>query len=485
MDFTARIVNGSLRYRAAKAVSSLFRFSPQVFCDDDASPSFRVSMNERLRQHPAFLSLPPLPLPAQLDSAAINFLRENSLSTPKSIEARAQLLADYLWSRPLPSEEKIIRRKLDTELNPVDIEEVRTADPGLADALAYHHVEELVNGSARNVRNLKAEAIEEWKSLTYSGHNCELYLVARLAPNFASTCRALYEIRKRCPKFIPRNLFDFGSGLGTVTWAANTVWPVGCVKEHYMVEPSADMTHMSEFMFQKNFAVHSSETVFPGIYLRRFLPSTKQTYDLVVSAYSMIELPGTNERRRVLSNLWDRTAGFLVLIEQGTKAGFSAIMEARDWLMEVGGDDIHIFAPCPHKKVCGKKDAVCNTIVRFYQFGLTQDKNEPQNELLSYLIVSRGDWRRYQVPVVPADSQFLPRVVSFKTGHDTNVTHDICLPSGSIERTVFPKKQTDKSLYFFLRHAKAGDIVPCEPVDCDLTEDNADQNDGEETEVAT
>lgn len=54
--------------------------------------------------------------------------------------------------------------------------------------------------------------------LSYSKINSELYLVGRLAPNFAVACRILYEIRKRCPLFVPASLFDFASGLGTYAW---------------------------------------------------------------------------------------------------------------------------------------------------------------------------------------------------------------------------------------------------------------------------
>ncbi|TPP61422.1 Huntingtin interacting protein [Fasciola gigantica] len=124
-----------------------------------------------------------------------------------------------------------------------------------------------------------------------------------------------------------------------------------------------------------------------------------------------------------------------------------------------------IFAPCPHHALCGKRDTVCNISVKYYHFGLTREKNEPLTEIISYLIVSRGDWRKHQVPTVEAESDYLPRLVSHQTGNGPNLTHDICLPDGSLERVVFPKKQTDKSLFFFLKHAHAGDLVPCEPLD--------------------
>ncbi|KAF7234445.1 hypothetical protein EG68_11609 [Paragonimus skrjabini miyazakii] len=436
MSFSSRVVNGALRYRAAKALESLV---------NESNAQTASSVASRLRQNPCYLSLPAIALPAQLDLAAITYLRENSLSSPKAIEDRSELLYNFLWSRPLLSESQIIRHQIESKN--LSIGEISDSDTNVATAVLSHHPDDLTRSRRSSVRKSHEIALEEWTSLTYSGHNCELYLAARLAPNFASACRVFYEIRKRCPKFIPRNLFDFGSGLGTITWATNTVWPVGCIKEHYMVEPSADMTTLSEFMFRKSLVTKSPETVFPGVYHRRFMPANKQTYDLVVSAYTLIELPGRRERLRIVSSLWDRAAGFLVLVEQGTKAGFAAILEARDWL-------------CPHKLNCGKKDSLCNIAVQYYHFGLTREKSVPLTEKISYLIVSRGDWRRYQTPVVEVDPPYLPRLVSYGISGSRPILHDVCLPNGSVERTVFPKTSTDKPLYYFVRHAKAGDILP-------------------------
>lgn len=52
-----------------------------------------------------------------------------------------------------------------------------------------------------------------------------------------------------------------------------------------------------------------------------------------MSGYALPELAGEKDRRRVVENLWNRTTGFMVLIEEGTKAGHAALLEARDWLV--------------------------------------------------------------------------------------------------------------------------------------------------------
>ncbi|CAH8613457.1 unnamed protein product [Heterobilharzia americana] len=325
-DFTGRLVSGSSRYRTSDELKSIFKTpaAQNSLKRDKSSAEYPETWGSKLKQHPCYFQLPPISLPAQLDAVAIDFLREYSVSPPKAIEDRSKALTNYLWSRPLMSKENFIQKSSSTkELEDLDSQD---EDEGLTFALKNFT-------SQREARISTELDLKSWKSLSYSGHTCELYLVARLAPNFASACRILYEIRKRCPNFIPRSLFDFGSGLGTVTWATNTVWPVGCVREHYLVEPSLHMTRLSEFMFRKHGSAQPSENVFSGVYHRRFLPGRKNQYNLVVCANTLIELPCESARSRVVSSLWEKTTDFLVLIEQGTKSGFQAILEAREFLV--------------------------------------------------------------------------------------------------------------------------------------------------------
>ena len=45
-------------------------------------------------------------------------------------------------------------------------------------------------------------------------------------------------------------------------------------------------------------------------------------YDLVVSAFTLLELPSLENRIKTILNLWDRTKKYLVIVENGTNAGF-------------------------------------------------------------------------------------------------------------------------------------------------------------------
>ena len=62
------------------------------------------------------------------------------------------------------------------------------------------------------------EKTYKWKAVNYDDATSIHYLVARVAPNFASLSYIFREMSLRDPDFKPRSLFDFGSGIGTVTW---------------------------------------------------------------------------------------------------------------------------------------------------------------------------------------------------------------------------------------------------------------------------
>uniref|UniRef100_A0A5K3ESJ6 Mitochondrial small ribosomal subunit Rsm22 n=1 Tax=Mesocestoides corti TaxID=53468 RepID=A0A5K3ESJ6_MESCO len=419
-----------------------------------------------LRQHKYYFSLPPFCLPDQLDQAATDYLREHSLYSVKHLSQLSTRLVNYLHERELLSERDIverIKRKKGTQ-TPDDLPETEDVDPGIESVLQYHLDAPFV-GADRAVREEQQADLSAWK---YTEENSQLYLVGRLAPNFAVACRVLYELRKRCPLFVPHSFFDFASGLGTYTWVVNTVWPAGCIRGHYLVEASRPMTSLAEFLLSvRGQGIAPGTTVFPGVHHRRFMPSTEVTADLVMSGYALLEMAGERDRRRVVENLWARTTGFLVLIEEGTKAGHSALLEARDWLIQSGnrngrdGEELHIFAPCPHSQTCGKSGIGCSSSVRYYNFGLTKDPAYPSSERFSYLVVSRGDWRRYSKE--PEGRDLHPRIVSSSpVGKGSAFDVDLCLPNGECERVAFSKSGTHRTLYFFLKNARAGDIAPCE-----------------------
>jgi ribosomal protein RSM22 (predicted rRNA methylase) len=47
-------------------------------------------------------------------------------------------------------------------------------------------------------------------------------------------------------------------------------------------------------------------------------------YDVVISAYTLLELPSARTRLETIINLWNKTNKYFIIVEQGTNAGFKA-----------------------------------------------------------------------------------------------------------------------------------------------------------------
>ena len=61
---------------------------------------------------------------------------------------------------------------------------------------------------------------------------------------------------------------------------------------------------------------------------------------MVVSAFSLLELPDYRNRIQVIENLWHKTQDLLVIIEHGTRSGFAAVLEARNFILEISGHKV-------------------------------------------------------------------------------------------------------------------------------------------------
>jgi ribosomal protein RSM22 (predicted rRNA methylase) len=139
------------------------------------------------------------------------------------------------------------------------------------------------------------------------------------------------------PDFSPKTLFDFGSGIGTTMWAANDSWPCS-IGEHFNIDYNKDLNNLAHLLLKCG--DDRQPPIYNNVLYREFLPVGNHIqYDLIVSAFSLKELPSFQSRVQVLENLWHKTQDTLVIVEHGNRAGFSVIMEARNLILKLGGYD--------------------------------------------------------------------------------------------------------------------------------------------------
>ncbi|XP_005284273.2 methyltransferase-like protein 17, mitochondrial isoform X1 [Chrysemys picta bellii] len=403
------------------------------------------------RRHPGVLHLRSVRLPAELVKAAQLLVEQ---STMHGLKDQVVALTNYLWSRKRPLEASELQRRgqqLEQQLR----EKVQPHTADASSPLTDAEKEKL----QRRVLNRLRKTTYHWEALRYTDELSLVYMAARLDGGFAAVSRAFHEIQKRVPAFAPRTLLDFGSGTGSVSWAAHGAWGQ-TLREYLCVDSSAPMLTLAERLLQGG--SESPQTpLFPGVYFRQFLPvSPKVKFDVVVSAFSLNELPSLAERRETIQTLWRKTDGFLVLVENGTKEGHQMLMEAREIVLG-GGDKVlhdpreaHVFAPCPHHLPCPRlnpeRPLPCNYLQAYHPLPFHWNP-ALKEELFSFLILRRG----------PGEGEEpWPRITQAVLGCARHVHCHLCCADGSLQHAVITARRHGRDLYRCARLSHWGDRLP-------------------------
>lgn len=341
----------------------------------------------------------------------------------------------------------------------------------------------------KKIEKVVKKKILSWREYNWTEHKALVYLAARLAPNYQATKFVFNEIKHVDPEFEPKTLFDFGSGLGTTMHVANDVWP-STVYEHLNIDSSKEMNDLSDLLLKDG--NENNSRIFNNVFYKQFLPVThKLTYDLVVSAFSLKELPSVDARLHVIENLWHKTKDILVFIEHGNQAGTAAILEARSFILKMNGYDpiaiynpeqtedekkldastknpnVHIMAPCPHHYCCPRlnkeNNLFCNFSVNYYPISYGQNRITLERERLSYVVFRKR-------PKTYTDFPAWPRVVRLPKKSSKLVNLKLCTPEGKIEELNVSKGKSDKNAYDCARACKWGDTYGVKITEMDKIE---------------
>lgn len=110
-----------------------------------------------------------------------------------------------------------------------------------------------------------------WIPIDYNDHQALVYLAGRSAQEYAVIYKIFLEISKRNPEFKPSSFFDFGSGIGTGTWAAYELWKKS-IYEYFMVDVSADMNDLADKILRNGDV--NKHRMLKNVYFRQFLPAS-------------------------------------------------------------------------------------------------------------------------------------------------------------------------------------------------------------------
>lgn len=281
------------------------------------------------------------------------------------------------------------------------------------------------------------------------------YLAGRSFYDYSVLYNVLNEIKIKDTSFKPATLFDFGSGVGTVMWAASGIWS-DSLKEYFAVDSSSAMHDLSEKVAERN--IHPIKNIFH----RQFLPALSEpTYDIVVSSFTLMDLPDMKTRFDVIQKLWKKTTNYLVIIEEGTNSGFSVVNEARDIILFNGNlksDSnnklAHVFAPCPHDMDCPRyatDNTPCNFEISYHTLPL-KTVSRLEQERYCYVILKKGGR--------PNDDKQWPRIVRPTLKRSKHVICRTCTASGNLEEFVLTSYKYGKNAYRCAKACKWGDLLP-------------------------
>lgn len=420
-------------------------------------------------------------LPAQLEFAAQNVIKRIADS---KFRKDARQLYSIMYNLKLPDDRATVKRKrsdIKTELEIRDkIKNRADYDPSefmlKEDGdIATFELSELIKGTLEDRRR-------DWHYYEYDEYASNLYMATRLAPNYACLKTIMNEIQAMDPAFEPNTVLDFGSGMGTTIWAVNETWP-NTVREYLNVELSKDQQYLCENMLR---GASEFGDLLPGVYHRQYLPTSGKTkYDMVVAAFTLLELPNSELRTQTIENLWNKTNDLLVIVERGNKGGFDAVNEARSFILDISGHDTtkkinftlesrpnpklkppesHILAPCPHELTCPKiampsknKLDTCRFQVVFEPLELGQRKSGFLKEEFSYIVMRKSPHPSY---FNPTGCMRWPRVVDKRKRSSGHTIHKLCCPNGNLAETIITAKRYGKAAREIAKSCDWGDMMP-------------------------
>ncbi|XP_026480088.1 methyltransferase-like protein 17, mitochondrial [Ctenocephalides felis] len=295
-----------------------------------------------------------------------------------------------------------------------------------------------------------------WKPMSYDDLGALTYMFGRSAQEYAVLVRIFGEIYDRVPDFKPKSFLDFGSGVGTGTWAVNHFWKSN-IFEYFCVDSSSSMNDLADIILKGGRG--NKLNPIKGISYRQFLPAAREIrYDIVLCAYTLFEMSTPELRLEKLVKLWNKTEQFLVIVEMGTNAGFRLISEARDFLLQY---DAEIFAPCPHSKPCPRfmtDETPCNFEVKYSTIPLAA-VSQIKTERFSYIVL-----RKKAISDSSTDGDSVtctwPRIVRPTLVRSKHTVCRMCTSDGQLKEVVVTAAKHGKTAYHCVRSSKWGDLLP-------------------------
>ena len=263
------------------------------------------------------------------------------------------------------------------------------------------------------------------------------YAATRMSATFCAVYRALL-LSLDCYGGEVKSVLDVGAGTGAAVFAANDLLApdvryIYIEREQSMIEVGSALMQGFSPLSEGEWKKGDARTALQG-----------SKADMVIAAYMLNELPD-NDAHELIDALFCAARGMVILIEPGTKQGFSRLLKARQQIICRGG---HVAAPCPSDGACRlAQDDWCHFTARVERSRLHKSLKSAdapyEDEKFCFLAAARQKF--YRAPA---------RILRHPNKASGHIGLQLCTAEGPTGR-VISKKQ--KENFRAARKAQAGD----------------------------
>lgn len=180
------------------------------------------------KNHPGLFKPRLIPIPDAFISAVTNVTAGKQCSNELLLRFYSLLFILDFPVKALIEDGKTLANHLRGKRPPLEKDELKRIQHSVySKVLEEHQIPDLKNEEDQakfqqiidnKVNNILRSDVYRWKPVNFTSYEALVYLMSRSAAEFSVLAKIFLEISERDPEFKPRSLFDFGSGVGTVTW---------------------------------------------------------------------------------------------------------------------------------------------------------------------------------------------------------------------------------------------------------------------------
>ncbi|KAH7334485.1 mitochondrial small ribosomal subunit Rsm22-domain-containing protein [Rhizoctonia solani] len=201
-------------------------------------------------------------------------------------------------------------------------------------------------------------------------------------------------------------------------------WTASTVKKYMLLDSRHGLTELARRLV-KGIDIGECQILYQDFWGKNTRPPVPER-SLALCAFTLSELPNGTSRKRMVTEMWESGAEWMVIIDHGNATGFDSVAQARELLLELGrresdsqpeGPDgssrepgSHVVAPCPHSHACPLHSSpstrdICHFTQRVQAppfLRHTKHSREGHEDVAySYVVIRRG-----KVPMIHHTQQY-------------------------------------------------------------------------------